>query len=448
MTVGKTYKEHKKIRGFTLVELSMVMIISGFVLVAALQAYATYIQKARHDEIYDDLSTVQSSIASYKSARGYYPCPADPDLPMSDPNAGKSDCTLLDNGTYPVGTCLNGICKVGGRDADGDGNPDAVLIGAVPYQALKEGSEADIALAQCTDVVTGNPLSTCDANGDGVVDANARLLSIVNYNSNTEDTSLDPWFYKMTYAVTSSMAAPMPLPSGWTGTFDPAHGAISIETPGPSPVSTISPPASAHYVLISHGENHMGAYNREGSITVPCQAGSYDYENCDNLNATFVNGIYSRNNNNQYYDDQIMYSVYSISTLWEFSANGVDIHNVNKGNVGVSKDTPEEALDVAGDLYADTTSQIQICNTSKTNCWSPAFISGDSGSGGGSSCPSGAPAGKFYAASAIRGGALYCDTAAPITPPSGFAGKSCPSGEFLRSVNTDGSLSCDTLPTP
>lgn len=64
--------------GFTLIELSMVMIIIGLLAVAGLQAYGLYSKRQQIETTSDNIKAVQAALQKYQDDHGFYPCPADP----------------------------------------------------------------------------------------------------------------------------------------------------------------------------------------------------------------------------------------------------------------------------------------------------------------------------------------------------------------------------------
>ena len=81
-------------RGFTLIELSIVMVVAGQLVVAGLGAYRQYAIRAKLDTNSERLKTVQQALTNYVKINKHLPCVADPALPAIDPNYGKAtDCT-------------------------------------------------------------------------------------------------------------------------------------------------------------------------------------------------------------------------------------------------------------------------------------------------------------------------------------------------------------------
>jgi prepilin-type N-terminal cleavage/methylation domain-containing protein len=90
--------------GFTLLELSIVIIISGIIFVSLLAIAKTYIENIEQEKLTRVVDSAKTAITQYRSAFGAYPCPANAALPKTAANYGKADCTIV-----PVGGVLIGI---------------------------------------------------------------------------------------------------------------------------------------------------------------------------------------------------------------------------------------------------------------------------------------------------------------------------------------------------
>jgi len=432
--------QKQKSGGFTLVEFAIVMVLSGLALVAIMQAYKIYLADSMTRQVYDRQAIINTSLSGYFSERGRYPCPADPTLPLSDPNAGiegiaglnPDRCVNLVNALGGPGNCTGpgntGICWVAGaRITPGPGvgntNPDPVFIGAVPYRTMKTGLERDICYSKATGVsVTCNPADPTQYNP---TDSSFKEVALSDV--------LDPWGYQMTYAVTGTQFS--------TNTFNSNYGAIDVTTE--TGISLLKPAGSAHYVVTAHGENHIGAYDQLGRQLFPCTGAGADRSNCD-LDGTFVSGLRSMAQGASYFDDIVAYRAYTLSELWKFAENTtggggtiIVMYNANPGNVGVGTNAPERKLHVAGEMRAAKTRSVQICDeTTTTNCFDPAILGG-----AGIGCPA-APPGFFPAATGIRFSNFDCANLPKFLLP---AGQECLNpDEFVVGFNA-GTIVCAPL---
>lgn len=434
-------KSHK---GFTLIEFSIVMIISGLVLVAGMDLYKIYLKGQKKSGTYETMDKFNNAINSFYSAQKRYPCPADPALPESDPNAGLENCIAA----TPVGFNSGGIWKVAGRDVDFDSINENVLIGAIPYKTLKIGLEdlVPVTLPVQDDIATCNQIffaggvtpSYCTPTGAPMGSALEPRGNIRNTISSID--TLDAWGNRITYAVSE------PLTSTAAGSFDVSYGTISVQTETGAQLT--EPAGSAMWVLASHGEDGNGAYNAYGNIVAACGTVSADIENCNNDNV-FVNGINVTVPGAGYFDDVIYYSVMRLSSLWTNaiedaatgSKEGKDIINRNIGGVGIGLPLgtfPSEKLEVANKLRASNFMAQQTCNLVGTDC----FDHGAFGAGHptGKVCPPPATPGNVMVVTKIAGGNVQCDE---VTIAPTATAQECAPGKAMLGINSDGFIICE-----
>lgn len=441
MRLPSLQKLRKKHGGFTLIEFAIVMVLSGLLLAALLHGYKVYLTDKYVREVYEKQKTLSSSFSIYYAARFRYPCPADPTLPFNHPEAGiegisgadPDRCLNLLDALPNAGDCTGpggtGICRVDSvRITDGPGigntDPDPIFIGAVPYKSLKSGMETD---------------RVCYSRADGeIVTCNA--LDPTQYNPTDASMSaasradvLDPWGFQMTYAVTASQT--------FQALFNSNFGAIGIQTEGG--VTLLNPENSAHFVVVSHGENHFGAYNQEGQIPYPCPTGAGapdDSENC-NADYIFTSGLRRLGEGTTYFDDVILYRAYTLTELWKFNTDDdteIKMYNANPGNVGIGVADPEVKLHVGGDALAASMNAAQICNNNPAtpNCWTADKLAGT-----GMKCPP-PDADFFYIPRGIKNADVWDCTA--VARPTGFEGLRCPAGEYVVGF-VNGGLTCAPL---
>lgn len=189
---------YKKEGGFTLIELSIVILISGILISAFLSMallYRVQLEEERLDEV---VAIGKEAIISYEDY-GRYPCPANPSLPIDDANYGLEDCSL------PI--------------------VDGVISGIVPSRTIEKIEN------KITKVIEDVPVN---------------LLSIVESKSAIHFNFTDPWGRPLLYAVTASMTA--------AGTFDYNAGVISITDEHGRNTGGIN--NNAHFVVYSLGKDN------------------------------------------------------------------------------------------------------------------------------------------------------------------------------------------------
>ncbi len=435
-------KSHK---GFTLIEFSIVMIISGLVLVAGMDLYKIYLKGQKKSGTYETMDKFNNAILSFYNAQKRYPCPADPALPESNPNAGVENCIA----STLVGFNSGGIWKVAGRDANNDSIPDNVLIGSIPYKTLKIGLDDlrpygadeyvltdDVATCNNIYFVGGITPSYCTVNGTPMTSPIKPSGKITNVLSMAN--TLDAWGNRITYAVSER------LTSNATLSFDVSYGAITIQTE--SGAQLTEPAGSAMWTLVSHGADGNGAYNSYGNIPVPCGAVSADVENCDN-DDVFVNGIITDIPGAGYFDDIIYYSVLRLSSLWApaydnsiaGSEETRDIANLNIGGVGIGiAGFPSERLEIANKLRAGGNAMaLKTCDSTGLKC----FDHGAFGSGHptGAMCPPPVTPGNIQLVTRIADGTVKCTEV--MIAPSPVA-QECDPGKAMLGVDSTGIIIC------
>lgn len=424
------YRCDKNNGGFSVVELAIVMIITSLMLVAFLQLYQVYRVDTSNNKTIEHIEALDSSLINFMSTNYFYPCPADPTLPVTHVDYGKAVLCGLGNlsgncsverprlPTFP-NPISNVSCAVAtGVDRNNDGTDDMALIGMFPFKTLQ------------------------DQAASGLIADNFR-----------EFQTFDGQGMRFTYAVTENMAGPDGLSR--TDMLNPHLGAIGVFDENNQSVT--DPPNSAHYVLVSHGLNRRGAYTPEGTqvqncilggvpavglddITVPAYASAglnLEIENCDHVvtnnptdsDAIFRKAIRSDNDANPTFFDDIVYytSNYALS-LWQISnASGVQrryLYNTNLGNVGVGKDMidPISKLHVLGDMEVgvEVAARDGFCPPDARDgslalppeCMRPQFLAGPT-----TSCPA------TQVAVAIDRNNLVCEPLFKVAP--NFAGATC-----------------------
>jgi type II secretory pathway pseudopilin PulG len=300
--------------GFSLIELSIIMIIMGLLLIPFIKTYDNYQTNKRIGDTTLSQANVNSAIANFYALNRRYPCPADRSIPFNGVNHGLEDCTTL-NG-LGNDTCFNGggLCRASSSNAAWP-----VYIGAVPYVTL------------------GIPAAQ----------------------------TVDGWKRSFTYAVTGRMTDAL--------TFESNEGAVELIDENDTAISTIAGGNALHGLVLSSGEDGLGGYNQQGG-SLPCPAAGRQTENCDNDNI-FRNSLLYLSEGATYFDDYLVTNAWEQTNIWVYTDDN-DIENTNIGHIGIGTATPEHELDVVGNIRSTQVHSEEYCDGNGTDCMLPVVVGG------------------------------------------------------------------------
>lgn len=400
--------QFKNSKGFTLIEMAIVVMIIGMAFATIAQVMMQREKWVRADETKSHVASAADIISRYRNTYGRYPCPASLTAVRGDVNYGReTDCSDI---SEPIG---GGI------------NPDGVAIVA--------GQRS----VDYTNRNTDTPVS-------GVPRVRIGALPFRTLNLE-EDEAYDGYNDRIVYALTEQL--------GVEETFEGDDGAIAVLND--SNVTIIDPPSSSHFVVLSPGENGVGAFSRSG-VRRPCINTTQEAENCNFIaDAIFrfaQTGISMDDSSASTFDDVMAYATHDGVPLWERPDEGGETgDNINvktSGGIGIgpnaSKD-PNQELQVEGSIRAQddpaTPDVVEgnieansICeyDDDPSKCFPSNLIAGNAATGGGLHCPAG------YFMIGIKNNAAICEDNIRIE---------CPAGKFVLGINADGTLNCG-LPPP
>lgn len=378
-------------RGYTLLEIAIVLMVTGLLTAAALGAYNIYVQAQAHKETQMHATLSSNALITFLSQYGRYPCPARLDADRSDPDYGmETDCA--DTSIAP-GACANGICI--------------------------EESERTVTPA------SGAPFTPRVRRG---------MLPFRQLNI-PEDYAEDGYNARLEYAVTEQLAV--------VTTFEKTHGGIAV-IDGQSPArSVVTPPATAHFIIVSHGPDRRGSYTKYGRRTFPCTGAGLDVENCNteaDSRAVYRAAVASASGGAEHFDDIVRYYSSIETPLWKVSdTSGLNIHDLTKpgGVIGVGNPPSGPAYEVDGNIrayddpglpgMAGRANAQRFCDASGGNCFWSEVIAGNYG-------PMQCPPGQMV--TGIANNAVQCAPAPDVR---------CPPGEIMRGINPDRTLDCVPL---
>ena len=233
-------ESRRKSRGFSLVEIAIVLAILGFVLTIGLQATGAYLSHERRKVSLARVAGLDVALANYVAVQGRLPCPADGSLATGVALAGVEArtagvCTAMDTGVVPW-----------------------VTLGLTEAEAL-DGWNTRISYRTITALAAPPNLGftsnrALDATGCDPGGAAARAAVTVG------GQSVETCATGCTLATLAACTSPANFVTG--------RGLSVRSDVAPLGILLMDPAAltGAAYVLISHGENRGGGYDSSGTL--------------------------------------------------------------------------------------------------------------------------------------------------------------------------------------
>ena len=135
--------------GFTLLEMVIVILISGIIMTTSAGYFSQYLEKQRFDITHENVKYAAAILSTYST--DIYPCPSDRSLGVGDPNYGQP--VGFDNATGPATGCkaafdalpMNGCSSTGGYckirainvDKNDDNIDDYIYVGGYPLRFIE-----------------------------------------------------------------------------------------------------------------------------------------------------------------------------------------------------------------------------------------------------------------------------------------------------------------------
>ncbi len=394
--------KHKNITGLTMIEVAILLTVSGLILSVVAQYYTSYRQTYVIQENIGRMKQIVTSIDLHNNKHGFYPCPAPRTVDGNNTAFGKSFCPAA--GTLNFGDCtLSGICRV--RTA----NNRAALIGALPFKDLN---------------------MTVNLSMNDFLDTFQNQYTYVMMEE-FKDAGYDEDNADITRTVV---------------TYNDGSGRLETNDFPDQP-----------FALISHGANGVGAYNLQGRLVAPCDLGTAEGENCDDGDAVFLvlqrkrsesgetdydtAGIASRGTvegSASMYDDFIEFSASSGgSNHWSKEANR-GLKSLNGGLIGIGTREPLAKLHISdpvtpmpttpdANFLSEQVHTNEICEHNSTDCFDPDVIAGD-----GITCNNSPMIG-------ITEGAAICSERGVLL---GVTAQNCPANQYIHSIDATGAIHC------
>ena len=333
-----------KNKGFTLLELAVVMTIGGLAMVAAARVAKVKVIEAQQEEMRDKRTVITAAIANFRADGRYvnpatgniednpetaeddrfdeihYPCPADPTLAPNNANYGV-ERRLAGNPRTTADISCDSSSGVERIEVGGE----VIFVGAVPTTTLGLNHEAGI----------------------------------------------DPFGNKFTYAISEPAAMSQSLVK-----YDFAKLPKNIKVRKNDQTPVVG--AEQEFALYSHGPDGRGAYAMGGNYNA-CAGAGLDVKNCkyeeahQNLEFVSADLQYSDAIGASHMDDTMQFGLNDTdlsglngpggnngmdgkdgSEFWDRSPTDYNsIYNTNSGNLGIGTSDPQEKLHVNGTARID-----------------------------------------------------------------------------------------------
>lgn len=231
--------------GFTLLEVALVVLVSGLGLGAAALAFSNYLKALNMETTQQRLQAIDNALIAYLNVNGVLPCVARLNDNTDSASFGKQIDVLISEDCYDASLHTPGTFHAtNGRTpppAPTNLVPGLIVIGAVPTRTL-----------------------------------------------NLPDSYMkDAWGSRFIYAVTDVLTVKPVLSQ--PGGYDPTQGAIDVKDG--DGISVLNPAGSAQYVIVSHGPNKAGGYTAAGKQGAPCPASAVESPNCSFPTNSFVKSL-------------------------------------------------------------------------------------------------------------------------------------------------------------
>lgn len=404
-------------RGYTLLEMTLVIAVSGMIMASAAGAWRIYVKNQAQQETENNISDVAEALDAYLVRIGRFPCPARSDAKRTDTDYGmEGECAETKPGYDGIaaGNCANGICvEQNPASVDPRPRPAGLAVGNAWPPKVRRGMLP------------------------------FRILNL------PEQKAFDGYHARLGYAVTEILTA--------TATYNDGYGGLQILNGQGTALFDLSK-SGARYVVFSAGPDRKGVYGTGGQQVAPCDSAAADGENCNTTadsKPTYRQSGQIAVNDATHFDDTIKFYSTNNAPLWKTAGdqekNLTDMINAQDSQSGVfaiGSQPNNYTLEVAEKVRANgDLKSTKLCDNtglSKNpaqygdNCFSPEKIT-IGGQANFMKCQNAEQAGKYVNQidAGTHEGAVTCTN----TVPNAVV---CPTGKFVSGVDADGNVVCQS----
>jgi prepilin-type N-terminal cleavage/methylation domain-containing protein len=257
-------------KGFTLLELSVVLLIISVVMGGIMALFNQSIDKQQLQETQTKMTAIQKALLDYRLAFNRIPCPADVTQNMDATSNNYFGAEAANSGTCISGTPAANFSIAASTFTGTTTNASAVVTSVSSTAGLSVGT-----LVSGTGIAAGSAIASIDSATQITLDTAATATNAgITISRNTvvggmvptkalqlpDDYAIDGWGRRIMYMVDVNLTAA----SGFTNVpvTDSATNRITVNDVAGNAKTT-----SAVYLLLSHGKNGHGAYTRGGGTS-------------------------------------------------------------------------------------------------------------------------------------------------------------------------------------
>jgi prepilin-type N-terminal cleavage/methylation domain-containing protein len=248
-------------RGFTLIEMAMVLAVLGLLVGGGLMALGPLVERAHMNQTKTNMDQIESALVLFAIRNNRLPCPADGHLTNASVNYG------LENGGSGAPT--------GGAACGTGANPVALAHSVIPWRTLGLDEQysvdgwgnrisyfpANSQIAGVSNLVDGTAAPACPAGTNCTLCLARTTASTSTRETGVCDIATTGWTPAYPYG-------------NYLAVYVPANPAVTeLTTTQAAPVATLAQAASAGgraaYVLISHGTSGWDGWNKAGNQITP-----------------------------------------------------------------------------------------------------------------------------------------------------------------------------------